>query len=470
MKEISCKLLVIGAGPGGYVCAIRAGQLGVDTVIVEAGKPGGTCLNVGCIPSKALIHAAEEFEKVSHMEGGNSPLGISLTAPKLDLAKTIAWKDGIVSRLNSGVAGLLKKAGVKTVHGWASFRDGKSVAVETETGVQVIRAETIVIATGSAPVELPFLPFGGPVISSTEALALSEVPQKLAVVGGGYIGLELGMAFAKMGAKVTVVEALPRVLAQYDAELTRPVVKRLAALGVELMLGAKAKGLSPQGQAGKGDALLVETSDGKSAKVPADKILVTVGRKPVTEGWGLEQIDLDRAGKFIRIDDQCRTSMRGIFAIGDVTGEPMLAHRAMAQGEMVAEIIAGHKRSWDKRSIPAVCFTDPELVTAGLSPEEAKALGGEIKIGMFPFAANGRAMTKLGEDGFVRVVARADNHLVLGMQAVGQGVSELAAAFGLALEMGARLEDIAGTIHAHPTQGEGFQEAALKALGHALHI
>ncbi|MCZ8544005.1 dihydrolipoyl dehydrogenase [Mesorhizobium qingshengii] len=464
MKEISCKLLVIGAGPGGYVCAIRAGQLGIDTVIVEAGKPGGTCLNVGCIPSKALIHAAEEFEKVSHMAGGNSPLGISVSAPVLDLARTVAWKDGIVSRLNSGVAGLLKKARVKTVQGWATFRDGKTVEVETETGMQVIRAETIVIATGSAPVELPFLPFGGPVISSTEALALSEVPKRLAVVGGGYIGLELGMAFAKMGAKVTVVEALPRVLAQYDAELTRPVVKRLAELGIEVLVNAKAKGIST-----KDDALLVETSDGKSAKVAADRILVTVGRKPVTEGWGLDQIDLDRAGKFIRVDEQCRTSMRGVFAIGDVTGEPMLAHRAMAQGEMVAEIVAGHKRSWDKRAIPAVCFTDPELVTAGLSPEEAKAQG-EIKIGLFPFAANGRAMTRLGEDGFVRVVARADNHLVLGIQAVGQGVSELSAAFGLALEMGARLEDIAGTIHAHPTQGEGFQEAALKALGHALHI
>ncbi|WP_421915460.1 dihydrolipoyl dehydrogenase [Mesorhizobium sp.] len=469
MKEISCKLLVIGAGPGGYVCAIRAGQLGVDTVIVEAGKPGGTCLNVGCIPSKALIHAAEEFEKVSHMAGGKSPLGISIASATLDLARTIAWKDGIVSRLNSGVSGLLKKAKVKIVQGWATFRDGKTVEVETETGVQVIRAETIVIATGSAPVELPFLPFGGSVISSTEALALSAVPKKLAVVGGGYIGLELGVAFAKMGAKVTVVEALPRVLAQYDAELTRPVVKRLAELGVEVMTGAKAKGLSTQGQAGKGDALLVETSDGKNVKVAADKILVTVGRKPVTEGWGLDQIDLNMAGKFIRIDDQCRTSMRGIFAIGDVTGEPMLAHRAMAQGEMIAEIVAGHKRNWDKRAIPAVCFTDPELLTAGLSPEEARALG-EVKIGMFPFAANGRAMTKLGEDGFVRVVARADNHLVLGIQAVGQGVSELSAAFGLALEMGARLEDIAGTIHAHPTQGEGFQEAALKALGHALHI
>ncbi|MDX8479169.1 dihydrolipoyl dehydrogenase [Mesorhizobium sp. VK24D] len=465
MKEISCKLLVIGAGPGGYVCAIRAGQLGVDTVIVEFGKPGGTCLNVGCIPSKALIHAAEEFDKVAHMAGGKNPLGIVVAAPTIDLARTISWKDGIVSRLNSGVAGLLKKARVKTVQGWATFRDGKTVEVETETGSQVIRAEAVVIATGSVPVELPFLPFGGPVISSTEALALSEVPEKLAVIGGGYIGLELGMAFAKMGSRVTVVEALPRILTQYDAELARPVLKRLGELGVEVMTGAKAKGLST-----KGDALLVETADGKNAKVAADRILVTVGRRPLTEGWGLEQIDLDTAGKFIRIDDQCRTSMRGIYAIGDVTGEPMLAHRAMAQAEMVAEIVAGHKRSWDKRAIPAICFTDPELVTAGLSPEEAKALAGEIKIGHFPFAANGRAMTKQGEDGFVRVVARADNHLVLGIQAVGQGVSELSAAFGLALEMGARLEDIAGTIHAHPTQGEGFQEAALKALGHALHI
>jgi dihydrolipoamide dehydrogenase len=465
MKEISCKLLVIGAGPGGYVCAIRAGQLGVDTVIVERGKPGGTCLNVGCIPSKALIHAAEEYEKAVHMAGGKSPLGISVQKPELDLGRTVAWKDGIVGRLNSGVSGLLKKAKVKIVEGTAKFRDGKTVEVETETGLQVIRAEFVVIATGSAPVELPFLPFGGKVISSTEALALAKVPQKLVVVGGGYIGLELGIAFAKMGAAVSVVEAEARILPQYDAELTRPVARRLAELGVDVLTGARAKGLSS-----KGDALLVETADGKESKVAADKVLVTVGRKPVIEGWGREEIDLDMDGRFIRIDDQCRTSMRGIHAIGDVTGEPMLAHRAMAQGEMVAEIVAGHKRSWDKRSIPAICFTDPEVVTAGLSPDEARSLGREIKIGQFPFSANGRAMTMLGENGFVRAVARADNHLVLGIQAVGNGVSELATAFGLALEMGARLEDIAGTIHAHPTQGEGFQEAALKALGHALHI
>ncbi|MCO5146829.1 MAG: dihydrolipoyl dehydrogenase [Aquamicrobium sp.] len=464
MKEISCKLLVIGAGPGGYVCAIRAGQLGLDTVIVEAGKPGGTCLNVGCIPSKALIHAADEFFKVREMAQGHDPLGISLAAPAIDMGKTIAWKDRIVGRLNTGVAGLLKKAGVKSIEGRARFRDGKTVEVETETGTQIVRAETIVIATGSVPVELPFLPFGGKVISSTGALALKAVPATLAVVGGGYIGLELGTAFAKLGAKVTVVEALPRILPLYDADLVRPVSKRLADLGVRVLTGAKAKGLS-QG----GDALIVETADGKAQDIPAERVLVTVGRRPATEGWGLEEIDLDRAGPFIRIDERCRTSMRGVYAIGDVTGEPMLAHRAMAQGEMVAEIVAGMKRSWDKRSIPAVCFTDPEIVSVGLSPDEARQTTAELKIGQFPFSANGRAMTLQGEAGFVRVVARADNHLVLGIQAVGSGVSELSAAFSLAVEMGARLEDVAGTIHAHPTQSEGFQEAALKALGHALH-
>lgn len=465
MKDISCKLLVIGAGPGGYVCAIRAGQLGIDTVVVDAGKPGGTCLNVGCIPSKALIHAAEEYDRIVHLANGRNALGIRTTQPELDLAQTIAWKDGIVGRLNSGVSGLLKKAKVKIVQGRARFRDGKTVEVETETGRQIIRAENVVIATGSAPVELPNLPFGGPVISSTQALALTAVPERLVVVGGGYIGLELGTAFAKMGAKVTVVEAQARILPQYDAELTRPVSKRLQALGIEVMTGAKAKGLTKAG-----GALSVETADGAERSLEADRILVTVGRRPVTQGWGLDELVLDMDGPFIRIDERCQTSMRGIYAIGDVTGEPMLAHRAMAQGEMVAEIVSGHKRVWDKRSIPAVCFTDPEVVAVGLLPDDARRMDVDIKVGQFPFSANGRAMTKMGEDGFVRVVARTDNHLVLGIQAVGHGVSELSAAFGLALEMGARLEDIAGTIHAHPTQSEAFQEATLKALGQELHI
>lgn len=462
MKNILCKLLVIGAGPGGYSCAIRAGQLGLDTVIVDFQRPGGTCLNVGCIPSKAFIHAADTF---AQMTAGHSRLGISAGAPTLNLAQTVAWKDSIVARLNNGVTGLLGRAGVKIVSGRARFLDGKTVAVETELGPQVIGAEQIVIATGSQAVELPDLPFGGSVLSSTDALALRELPRRLVIVGAGYIGLELGTAFAKMGAQVSVVEALPRILPQYDSELTAPVSKRLRELRIDVLTGAQVKGLAPGG-----DGVIVVAASGETLTLPADKVLVTVGRRPVTSGWGLEEIDLTMNGRFIRIDDRCRTSMRGVYAIGDVTGEPMLAHRAMAQGEMVAEIAAGQKRAWDKVCIPHICFTDPEIVVAGLSPAEAEASGHPIATALFPFQANGRAMTLERDDGFIRVVARADNHLLLGVQGVGAGIAELSAAFALALEMGARLEDVAATIHAHPTQSEAFHEAALRALGHAIHI
>ncbi len=461
--ESNCKLLVIGGGPGGYVCGIRAGQLGIDAIVVDAEALGGTCLNVGCIPSKAIIHAADEFEKAVHF-ANSSALGISAGKPKLDLTKTVAWKDGIVKRLTTGVGGLLKKNKVKTIKGWATFIDGKTVDVKTADGETRIRAENVVIATGSVPVELPFMKFGGNVISSTGALALPAPPKNFAIVGAGYIGLELGIAFAKFGSKVTVVEAMDRILPTYDAELTKPVAKRLKDLGVTVILGGKAKGLSKDGK-----ALEVE-QNGKTETIPAEKVLVTVGREPLPDGWGREKLALDMDGRFIRINDRCETAMRGVYAIGDVTGEPMLAHRAMAQGEMVADIVAGHMRRWDKRAIPAVCFTDPEIVSVGLSPDEAKAAGHKVKSASFPFSANGRAMTMEGEDGFIRAVAREDNHLLLGVQAVGRGVSELSAAFGLAIEMGACLEDIAGTIHAHPTQGEAFQEAALRTLGHALHI
>ncbi|MGH6855159.1 MAG: dihydrolipoyl dehydrogenase, partial [Aestuariivirga sp.] len=453
------KVLIVGGGPGGYVAAIRAGQLGLDVVLVEEAALGGTCLNVGCIPSKALIHAAEAYEQAQ------SPrFGLSIKRASLDFAQTVAWKDGIVARLTGGVAGLVKKAGVKTLRGRAMVIDGKSVRVETGTGSETIRAEHIILATGSEPVALPGVSFGGRVISSTEALSLPEIPKRLTVVGAGYIGLELGIAYAKLGTKVTVVEMAGRILPLYDAELTRPVEHRLGVLGVEVLAGAKVMGLNA-----RGDAVVVEQSGGLR-ELPADKILVAVGRRPRTRGFGLEQLDLAMSGPFIRIDERSATSMRNVWAIGDVTGEPMLAHRAMAQGEMVAEIIAGHRRAFDKRAIAAVCFTDPEIVSAGWSPEEAKAAGHELRIGRFPFMANGRAMTLQAEEGFVRVTARADNHMILGIQAVGAGVSELSSAFGLALEMGATIEDITGTIHAHPTLGEAFQEASFLALGHALHL
>lgn len=465
MKDIECAVLVIGAGPGGYVAAIRAGQLGLDTVIVDATPPGGTCLNVGCIPSKALIHAADEFARATHAAGTNQ-LGIKADKPSIDFGKTIAWKDGIVHRLNTGVAGLLKKAHVKSVIGTARFVDGKTVIASTDMGEQTIRAKSVIIATGSAPVALPDLPFGGQILSSTEALSLGEVPKNLAVVGGGYIGLEIGMAYAKLGAKVSIVEALERILNQFDPDLVRPVLARLEKLGVNLHTGMKA--VSP-GKDGK-SLLIAPMNGGAEQSVAAEKILVTVGRNPVTKGWGLDQLQLEMDGKFLAIDDQCRTSMRGVYAIGDVTGEPMLAHRAMAQGEMVAEILAGHKRAWDKRSIPAICFTDPEIVSVGLSAHQAREKGLEVKAGRFPFIASGRAMTTERDDGFVEIVARADTHEVLGVHAVGAGISELSAAFSLAVEMGATLEDVAMTIHAHPTRSEAFQEAAMKALGLAVHI
>jgi dihydrolipoamide dehydrogenase len=463
MEDINTKLLVVGGGPGGYVCAIRAGQLGIDTILVEQFALGGTCLNVGCIPSKALIHAAEEFHVAREAAAGRSPLGIRLADPAIDMSVLGGWKDGIVSRLTTGVGALLRKAKVRTVSGRAEFLDGKTVEVATEGGRLVIRAEAIVIATGAQPVSLPPLPFGGNVISSTEALSLDALPKRLAVVGGGYIGLEIGTAMAKLGSAVTIVEAAERILPLYDADLTRPVQTRLAQLGIEVHTQSRVTGLD-------GDRLLAEGPDGARLAIPCDKVLVTVGRRPNLAGFGVESLQLTMNGPYLRIDGQCRTSMRGVFAIGDVTGEPMLAHRAMSQGELVAEVVAGHKTVWDKVAMPAVCFTDPEIVSVGLSPAEARNDGIETAAGQFPFRANGRAMSRARDDGFIRVLARADNHLVLGVQAVGAGVSELAAAFALAIEMGARLEDVAATIHAHPTQGEAFQEASLAALGRAIHM
>jgi dihydrolipoamide dehydrogenase len=461
MNELRCKVLVIGGGPGGYVAAIRAGQLGLDTILVEADRLGGACLNVGCIPSKALIHAAGAAHGLREPRALNA-IGLSIGPPTLDFARTIAWKDSIVTRLTGGVGVLLKKAKVCTLLGMATIVDGKTATVRADTGETRVVAEHLVLATGSEPVELPVLKFGNDILSSTDALALTEVPQSLAVVGAGYIGMELGIAFAKLGAKVTIVEALPKILPLYDLELTQPVVRRLTDLGVETLVGARAIAYAS-------GALKVAAADGMEREIVADKVLVAVGRRARTSGFGLETLDLTMSA-FVRIDATCATSMRNVWAIGDVTGEPMLAHRAMAQGEMVAEIIAGRKRAFDPVAIPAICFTDPEIVAVGLSPDAAKAAHGEIRVGHFPFRANGRAMTLQDDEGFVRTVARADNHVVLGIHAVGAGVSELSAAFSLALEMGARLEDIALTIHAHPTLSEAFHESALAALGHPLHI
>ena len=320
------KVLVIGGGPGGYVAAIRSGQLGLDTVLVESGRLGGTCLTRGCIPSKALIHAAGLFEDMSLAASAEGRFGIRVAEkPVIDMTKTVAWKETVVDRLSKGVAGLLRKAKVRVVNGWATFSDAKTCTVETGDGRVSIKSENVILATGSRAVELPALPFGDRVMSSTEALSLPEVPRQLVVVGAGYIGLELGIAYAKLGARVTIVEAQERILPLYDLQLTSPIDRWLKGHGVKIYAGAKALGLD-------GDKLLIQTSEGESLRLSNDRVLVTVGRIPLTEGWGLEAMNLKRNDHFIAVDDRCATATAGVWAIGDVVGEPMLAQRRRPKG------------------------------------------------------------------------------------------------------------------------------------------
>ena len=471
-----CDVLVVGAGPGGYVAGIRAAQLGLKTIVVEGDKAGGTCLIRGCIPSKAIIHAAERFESLREHSSEGGHMGLSVSGkPEVDMAALVSWKDDIVERLNKGVESLLKGAGAELVKGWATFEGPKSCNVETSDGTVGIEAENVIIATGSSHIDLPFMPCDEEfILSSTGALDLDSLPKSVAIVGGGYIGLELGCALAKLGTEVTVVEGLDCILAIMDSELRRPLEIWLKKHGVGVHTNALARGAEIKGKGAARKVELTFEKDGAEHSVKVDRVLVTVGRKPHTKGWGLENtgVRMDAAGRFIRIDRQCRTSVPGVYAIGDVAGEPMLAHKASAEGEMVAEIIAGHQREFDKVAIPAIVFTEPEIISVGLTPDEAEERGEQIIVGKFPLAASGRALSIEAEKtgGFIRVTARESDHVILGVQAVGTHVAELHAEFVLALEMGALLEDVAGTVHAHPTMSEAFHESVLKTLGHAIHI
>ena len=475
-KNRKCQVLVVGAGPGGYVAAIRSAQLGLDTVIVEGEKAGGVCLNVGCIPSKAIIHAADRYEALIKHSSEQGHMGISLPElPNIEMEGVVEWKDSIVQRLTKGVEMLVKNSGAELINGWATFSSSKQCTVKTDEGDINIEAENVIIATGSSHIDLPFMPCDEEyVLSSTGALSLEKLPKKVAIVGGGYIGLELGCALTKLGTEVTVIEGMDSILGIIDKEIRRPLEIWLKKNKVVVHTNALARGSKVKGKGASKKVELVFEKDSKEEKITVDKILVTVGRSPNTKGWGLENmgIRMDASGRFIRIDRQCRTSAPGVFAIGDVAGEPMLAHKASAQGEMVAEIISGGKREFDKVAIPAIIFTEPEIVSVGLTPDEAEEKGENIITGKFPLAANGRALTLEAEKtaGFIRVTARKDDHVILGIQAVGSHVAELHGEFILALEMGAQLEDISDTVHAHPTMTEAFHESVLKTLGHAIHI
>src|SRR5690349_11872679 len=404
MADLRFDAVVIGAGPGGYPAAIRLGQLKVKTAIIEREYMGGVCLNVGCIPSKAVIHAAKMYEKMGHADD----LGIQIQAkPTLDMKKLQTWKGGVVNKLTSGVRTLLKGNGVEVIDGSAKLEkpgpDGHRITVTGKNGTQTIVAKNIVLATGSRPFEIPgFKIDQNRIIDSTGALALDHVPNRMIVIGGGYIGLELGMVYAKFGTKVTVVEALPRVLASMDKDCVAVVERKLKKMGVEVMTETKAKSWEDKGDRA---VLTVELKDGKTAQIDTDKILMSIGRRPNSENLGLENagVAVDKRG-FVIADDHLRTNVPGIYALGDLIGGVMLAHKATHEGEVVAEIIAGHKAAMDVRTIPAVVFTDPEIASTGLTEDEAKAKGLTVKVGKFPFAALGRALSVNDTDGFVKVV------------------------------------------------------------------
>ncbi len=473
MSTSKADAVVIGSGPGGYVAGIRLGQLGVDTVVVEREEPGGVCLNVGCIPSKALIHAAKTYEKMSKSGG----MGIVFEAPPtIDVGKLQTWKAGVVKKLTRGVQQLLKANGARLIRGVARIEAGEPdaegrhvVVVEGDGEEQRIAAEHVVVATGSRPIEIPgFAIDQERVIDSTGALALSEIPERLVVIGGGYIGLEIGTVYAKLGGKVTVVEALDTVLAGMDPDCVQTVARKLRKAKIQVHLGATAKSWEERGDHA---VVTVAQKSGEEIAIDADKILLSVGRRPNSEGLGLEDLGvaIDERG-FVKVDSRLCTNVPGIYAIGDVAGGVMLAHKASKEAEVVAEVIKGSNEEMDVRAIPAVVFTDPEIASAGLGEQEAREGGREIRVGKFPLAASGRALSAGDTDGLVKVIADAETEEVLGVHIAGNGASELIAEAVLGIEMGAVLRDFSLTIHAHPTLAEATREAAAAALGEAIHI
>ncbi|ALC86199.1 MULTISPECIES: dihydrolipoyl dehydrogenase [Bacillaceae] len=460
---IETDTLVIGSGPGGYVAAIRAAQTGQKVLVVEKEYIGGVCLNVGCIPSKALISVGHRFEQAKHADD----MGITATDVKIDFSKAQAFKDSVVKKLTSGVSGLLKGNNIEVVMGEAYFVDANTVRVMDEKSAQTYTFKNAIIATGSRPVEIPTFKYSKRVLNSTGALSLPEIPENLVVIGGGYIGTELGSAYANLGSKVTIIEGGDDILAGFEKQMTTIVKKGLKKKGVEISVKASAKGVEET----ENGVVVTYEAGGEEKKVEADYVLVTVGRRPNTDEMGLEEIGIKFGERgLLEVDKQCRTSISNIYAIGDIVAGPQLAHKASYEGKVAAEAIAGQSSVVDYLAIPAVCFTDPEMATVGLNEAQAKEQGYDVAAGKFPFGANGRALALNAAEGFVKLVSRKEDGLLLGAQIVGQGASDMIAELGLAIEAGMTVEDIAMTIHAHPTLGEIAMEAAEVVMGHPIHI
>ncbi len=466
MANTSYDVIVIGAGPGGYPAAIRAAQLGLKTLCVDKEYMGGVCLNWGCIPSKALIAAAGLVEKIRHAD----KIGIATSGLSVDVEKMQAWKETIVKKLTSGVSTLIKANKGEAIFGTAKIQGPKTVEITKQDGkVETYEVQKgIIVATGASPIVIPGFDIDGKVvITAREAVSLKKVPGTLVLIGGGVIGLELGMVYQKLGAKVIVVEMMDQLLPTEDADLVRVVEKRFTSAGGEVLTKAKAKGCTVKGA----KATVVVEHKGAERSIEADNVLVAVGFRPNSKGLGLEEagVKLDERGHILT-NELIQTNVPTIYAVGDVSGPPYLAHKATKEGEIAAEVLAGHKAARDWRAMPAAIFTDPEIATAGLREKEAKQQGREVKIGKFPFSVNGRAMALNETDGFVKTILDAKTHEVLGVGIVGPEASDMISEAALAIEMCAFGEDVALTIHPHPTLGEGMMESFKHALGEAVHI
>lgn len=459
--------IVLGGGPGGYVCAIRLAQLGVKTVCIEEEEYGGVCLNWGCIPSKALIANAHFYEKAKSMGAHGIDVGpVSVNADKMQ-----DWKNGIVKKLTGGVRGLLKSNGADILEGRGRLVARDTVEVIEKNGGKrrVTASKGIVIATGSATIQVPGFEFDGQkVIGAREAVSLRQIPKRLVVVGGGVIGLELGMVYQAFGAQLTVVELTPQLLPGIDPDCVKVVERTITKHGGTVLKNTRAEGLEKRPD---GTVVVKVSTDGKQQSIECDQVLVAVGMKPRSRGLGLEELGVQiDARNFVSTNDQGQTNIAGIYAIGDVSGPPMLAHKASKEGEVVAEVIAGKRAAKDWTTVPGIVFTHPEIACVGLTEQQAKEQGYELKVGRFPFAALGRAMSIAETDGFVKVIADAQSGRVLGVHIVGPSASDLISEAALAVEMVATAEDMALTIHPHPTLGEALMEASAAALGHAIHI
>ncbi len=462
-------LVVVGGGPGGYTAALRAAELGIKTIMIdEQPRPGGVCLNMGCIPSKALLHAAEVIELARHAK----KIGLEFGEPKINVKELVAWKDDVLEKLSQGIVGMCKSAKVERLIGRANFADSRSLRVEREGESAVrVKFKHAILATGSSPTKLPML-FPNKddinsdlIMDSTSALKVDGVPKKLLVVGGGYIGLELGSVYAALGSEVTVVEMTDGLLPGCDRDLVRPLQNKLATTFKNIFLDTKVQSLEVKDKTVHAKFGPPEGNKDIPTNMEFDKVLISVGRRPNSEGVGLEntEVEIDKQG-FVVIDEHCRTADKRIFAIGDVSGQPMLAHRAIRQAFIAAEVLAGKSSQFDNRAIPAVVFTEPEIAWCGVTETEAKEKGMKVTAARFPWSASGRAMTIADTNGSTKVIYDPESHRVLGVGIVGPRAGDLIAEAVLAMEMGACIEDLAATIHAHPTLSETINEAALTAL------